>query len=66
MFGFDVKDRGKDIKGAEAKAEANRGATEPLWDGGWRERRERAARFLASVDASLAARRRRRNSGVMW
>lgn len=67
MYGFDVKDRGKEGR----RVGVREGNTEPstaeaAWQGNWQQRRERAAQFLASVDASIGGRRRRRSSGVMW
>jgi len=64
VYGFDVKDRGKDGQGASAAAAE---ATEELESALVQEqRRQRAAQFLASVDVSMRARRARRSSGVMW
>ncbi len=70
VYGFDVKDRGKDgqqavVAKAKTATSASNGSQD-MWDGGWQQRREKAAQFLASVDASIAARRRRKSSGIMW
>ena len=64
MYGFDVKDRGKEIQ--EAHVELQVPGVESQREGAWEQRRARAAQFLASVDVSMTARRRRRSSGVMW
>lgn len=66
VYGFDVKDRGKDNGAGETEAGSQLVGVQWQGDVNQEQRRQRAAQFLASVDVSLTARKRRRSSGVMW
>lgn len=66
VYGFDVKDRGKDDMAGQTEAGSQLAGGQWQGDVNQEQRRQRAAQFLASVDVSMTARKRRRSSGVMW